>query len=122
MGKYDEDVTKKIGNKELRLILEAVRVGHIDATQMQDISRKLDGWVGGNHQRRGGADETEFRNMLSDWYQNKIYEDEWDRGAVLTEIIKILKDPSLSLNPLAGVLEQCHQMTKAIVQHYVTIS
>ena len=45
-----------------------------------------------------------------------MYKDEWDRVRILTEIVKILKDPSVSLNPLAGKLEQCLEVTKAIGQ------
>ena len=114
MGLYDEEVKTKVGKEELDMILEAVRKGEIDVIKMQDIAQKLD--VGGNHQRRGGSDEPELRYIFSDWYNRTICEDEWDRVRVLTEIIEILKDPSVSLNPLAGKLEQCLEVTKAIGQ------
>ena len=116
MGIYDEEVTKKVGKDELDLILEAVIACQIDNTKMQDIAQKLDVKVGGSHRRRGGSDEDEMRNIFSDWYQNVIYKHEWERVTILTEIIKILKDPSVSLNPLAGKLEQCLVVTKVIGQ------
>ena len=116
MGIYDEEVTKKIGKDELDLILEAVIACHIDKNKMQDIAQKLDVGVGGSHRMRGGSDEPELRNIFSDWFQNVMYKDEWDRVRILTEIVKILKDPSVSLNPLAGKLEQCLEVTKAIGQ------
>ena len=116
MGIYDEEVTKMIGKDELDLILEAVIACHIDKTKMQDIAQKLGAGVGGSHRSRGGSDESEMRNIFNDWYKNVMCKDEWDRVRILTEIVKILKDPSVSLNPLAGKLEQCLEVTKAIGQ------
>ena len=123
MGNYDKEVREKVGIEEFDLILEAARRGGIKADQADDIAQRLGAKVGGNHKRRveggesrGGSDDREFRKIFSDWYESGMCDDEWNRVRVLTEIITILKDPSVALNPLAGKLDQCLTVTKAIGQ------
>ena len=118
MGFYDEEVKKRIGREEWSLILDAVQSGEIGASEMRDIAQNFGRNVGGSHRGRKKSDdyshEAEMREILSDWYKETIFAHK--REKILTDIIKILRDPSVSLNPLAKKLEQCLEVTRVIGQ------
>ena len=66
--------------------------------------------VGGAHRRRTGppqrrdSDWTEMREVLSDWYQQELYD--LDMGRALRKLVKIFESNALMLPGLAGQIKK----------------
>ena len=67
MGSYYNAVINLLGDDVCDIVLYKVDVGNIAEQKMRDIAQKMSPVVYGNHQRRGGCDESEMRQILGDW-------------------------------------------------------
>ena len=108
MGLYDADVIKKLGKEAYNYILDRVRCGVISGQNMKDISGQLHPHILGNHLRRVESgrvsDEAEFRQILSDWFNQELYN--LDQKTALLRLISILKDCSVGLPAEGKKLKQ----------------
>ena len=108
MGLYDADVIKKLGKEAYNYILDRVRCGVISGQHMKDISGQLHPHILGNHLRRVESgrvsDEAEFRQILSDWFNQELYD--LDQKTALLRLISILKDCSVGLPAEGKKLKQ----------------
>merc|ERR1719365_245040 len=75
---------------------------------MKDISGQLHPHILGNHLRRVESgrvsDEAEFRQILSDWFNQELYN--LDQKTALSRLISILKDCSVGLPAEGKKLKQ----------------
>ena len=99
MGLYDAEVIEHLGREAYNYIVDRVRCGVISGQHMKDISSQLHPHIFGNHLRRvesgKACDEAEFRRILSDWFNQELYD--LDQKTALSKLISILKGPSVSL-------------------------
>ena len=110
MAVDDKEVEEILGSKCWSLLLGYVKNGRISKQNFEDISRLLsdgltDSRILGNHLRRNACDEAEWRKMLTDWYNEELYD--LDRNAAVEKLARILKHPSVNLRVLAKKVEQC---------------
>ena len=73
---------------------------------MQTFASKLSGNMFGNHRRRTkegrkDADDSEMREILSDWYSEELYE--FERGVAVQKLGNVFRDSSIGLNSFAFV-------------------
>ena len=100
MSEYEKEARKKLGGRVFRLLCDAASEDKIDDQKLTDISYRLHGKVGGNHRKRGlGSSESEFRAVISDWYQVEMFN--MTRKTALNTLVEIFEDPSVNLKPLA---------------------
>ena len=105
MGKYDNDVEGTLGKDVMKLILDDVKSGKMDQQQMKDFAQRLKpDSIGGKHITRGQADEAEMREILSDWWYLGDFH-KMTREEAVKEIVQTLRDPAISLKPLATNIE-----------------
>ena len=78
------------------------------AQQMKDFAQRLKpATIGGRHSNSGQVNDADaaMRDILSDWYKlgdlHKMTSE-----LALTELVTVLRDPCLSMNPLAADLER----------------
>ena len=99
MGVYDAEVIKRLGREAYNYMVDRVRCGVIRGQHMKDISSQLHPHILGNHLRRvesgKSCDEAEFRQILSDWFNQELFD--LDQKTALSRLISILKGPSVSL-------------------------
>ena len=115
MGLYDADVIQRMGKEAYDYILDRVKCGVISAQHMNDISSQLHPHVLGNHLRRvesgKACDEAEFRRILSDWFNQEMFD--LDQQTVLKRLVSILTGPSVSLPSEGKRLDQILERIKA---------
>ena len=106
MGNYDEEVGQRLGSDAVELILNDVRSGKMDAQQMKDFAQRLKpATIGGRHSNRDQVNDAAMRDILSDWYWlGDLHK--MTREQALTELVTILRDPCISMKPLAANLER----------------
>ena len=102
MGLYDREVAAVLGDDVVQQIKRYVNNGVIDEVKMQDLARELHSTVGGNQMRRKRYDASAMAEVLSDWYNNVLCEDE-DRQQALTKLRDICL--KLHLGPLGRFLK-----------------
>ena len=108
MGLNDEKVKAILGQEAWVILWSSVRSGELDALKMKEMARKLHPSVGGSHQRRTGPsgrrvpDWHEMREVLSDWYQQELFE--FDQRSALQKLIAIFKSDAVELPNIAGDL------------------
>ena len=113
MSKYEKEARKKLGGQVFRLLCDAAIEDKIDDQKLEDISYRLHGTVGGNHRKRGrGSSESEFRAVISDWYQVEMFD--MTRETALNKLVKILEDPSVNLKPLAKDINDLQRVTDEV--------
>ena len=106
MTKFDKEVQDALGVNIYAQCLEQVDAGRINKTQATDIATKMHTVVGGNLKRslednpNYKFDRTAARTVFSDWYENN------PREVNVRNLLMILKDPNVSLHPLALELEK----------------
>ena len=74
MGQYDREVKEKLGKEVVKMILDAVESAEITKQKMGDTAQGLGPKVRGSHSRQNESDSAEMRKILSDWYQDKLYD------------------------------------------------
>ena len=107
MGKNDYLVKERLGQKAWEILIEKTKDGTITSQHMKDLSQFLDSTVGGNHSRRVNdqkmlCDDFEMREILSDWWDQKLYE--LDQSEALNKISDILNSPEVNLPSVASKL------------------
>ena len=102
MGIYDSKVAAVLGEDVVQEIKRYVNEGVIDKVKMQDMARDLHPTVGGNQMRRERWDASAMSEILSDWYNQDLCEDE-DRPRALKKLIDICL--KLNLGPLRRFLK-----------------
>ena len=99
MGLYDAEVKERLGREAFNHMVDRVSSGVISGQHMKDIASQLHPHIFGNHLRRmesgKACDDAEFRRILSDWFNQELYN--LDQKTALSRLISILKDPSVSL-------------------------
>ena len=112
MGLYDEEVKAVLGQEAWDILIKIVDSDVLDGLKMKETARKLHPSVGGSHQRRTGPsgrrdpDWHEMREVLSDWYQEELFEFEDDKEKVLEKLIAIFNSDAVELPGIAGQLEK----------------
>ena len=110
MAVDDKEVEEILGRKCWSLLLRFVKNGRISKQNFKDISRLLsdsvaDSSILGNHLRRNACDEAEWREILTDWYNEELFD--LNRKAAVEKLVGILKHPSVNLRVLAKKVDQC---------------
>ena len=109
MGIYDNQVKNSLGPSVWAILEKCISHGWLDAKKMKDTAQMLDPRVGGGHLRRtqGGSepDWFEFREVLSDWYQQKPQQFDSDTQDAVETLIDIFECPEISLKPVAKELK-----------------
>ena len=93
------------------IVLYEVDVGNIDDQKMSDIAQKMSPTVYGNHQRRGGCDESEMRRILGDWVRENP---DMTTDASIKRLKVIFKDRSVLLLPVIKKLDQSLGVRKTL--------
>ena len=114
MGLNDEKVKEIIGKEVWDILHQSVTSGELEPLKMREVARKLHPTVGGAHLRRTGppqrrdSDWHEMREILSDWYQQELFEftGEWKGLLVMGRLVDIFKSDAVDLRPLAAQLEE----------------
>ena len=109
MAVDDEEVEEILGSKCWSFFLRYVKNGRISKQKFEDISRLLsdgltDSRILGNHLRRNACDEAEWQEILSDWYNEELFD--LNRKAAVEKFARILRHPSVNLRVLAKKVEQ----------------
>ena len=111
MGLNDEKVKEILGTEAWEIIFESVTSGElVDPLKMREFAGKLHPTVGGAHRRRTGppqrrdSDWTEMREVLSDWYQQELFDLDMERA--LGKFVKIFESNALMLPGLAGQIKK----------------
>ena len=113
MSEYENEAKKILGARVFRLLCDAASEDKINDQKLKDISYRLHGRVGGNHQKRGrGSSESELRAVISDWYQVEMFD--MTRETALNKLVKILEDPSVNLKPLAKDINDLQRATDEV--------
>ena len=113
MSEYEKEAGKKLGGRVFRLLCDAASEDKIDDQKLKDISYRLHGTVGGNHRKRGrGSSESEFRAVISDWYQVEMFN--MTRKTALNTLVEIFEDPSVNLKPLAKDINDLQRVTDEV--------
>ena len=100
MAVDDKEVEEILGPKCWSLLLRYVKNGRISKQNFRDISQLLsdgltDSLIFGNHLRRNACDEAEWQEILSDWYNEELFE--LGRKAAVEKFARIFKHPSVNL-------------------------
>ena len=103
MGAYEKESEDILG-PTYRLLCNAAIEDKIDEQKMKDISSKLHPTVGGKHRQRKRSGECEMRAVISDWYQEEMFD--MTRDNALHKLVIILEDPSVELKPLAKEIKK----------------
>ena len=101
----DKGVREIIGPKNVDFILEEVDDGTIDSQKMWDFADKLGPTIGGNHKRRvekRPSDQAEMRRILSDWYEEELYD--MNQAEAVLVLADIFAHDDIKLFPLAHEL------------------
>ena len=110
MGLNDEKVKEIIGKEAWDILFQSVTRGELSALRMKEVALKLHPTVGGAHLRRTGptgkreSDWTEMREVLSDWYQQELFDLDMERA--LGKFVKIFESNALMLPGLAGQIKK----------------
>ena len=113
MSEYEKEARKKLGGRVFRLLCDAAHEDKIDDQKLKDISYRLHGRVGGNHQKRGrGSSESEVRAVISDWYREEMFD--MTRETALNKLVEIFEDPSVNLKPLAKDINDLQRVTDEV--------
>ena len=78
---------------------------------MSDIAQKMSPSIYGSHQRRGGCDESEMRQILGDWIKENP---DMTTDAAIAKLRTIFKDRSVKLLPLIKKLDQSKGVRKTL--------
>ena len=93
---YDREVVEVIGSDAFDYLIEEVKRGIISAQHMKDIAHQLHNHVYGKHLQRLGlgihSAEAEFRDILSDWYNEEICS--LEKQTALQKLVTIFILPS----------------------------
>ena len=111
MGSYDIDVANLLGEDVCDIILYEVDIGKINDQKMSDIAQKMSPTVYGNHQRRGGCDESEMRLILGDWIQENP---DMNTATAIRRLKAIFKDRSVLLLPVIKKFDQSLGVRKTL--------
>merc|ERR1712226_698748 len=104
MGKYDSEARGKLGEEVWTLLLEQVVGGGIGVQTIEDIATALGRKVLGPHLGRmelAGRRvnlEAEVRSVLSDWWNNEMYD--MDQSEALEKLVVIFESASIDMKPL----------------------
>ena len=110
MSEYEKEAKKILGGRVFRLLCDAASEDKINDQKLKDISYRLHGRVGGNHQKRGRvSSESELRAVISDWYQLEMFD--MTRETALNKLVEIFEDPSVNLKPLAKDINDLQRAT-----------
>ena len=76
---YDREVEELLGEKVFRIILKYVAEAKIDGQKLKEFAKQLGPAIFGKHktrteQRRNSSNQPEMRNILSDWYNEELYD------------------------------------------------
>ena len=111
MGIYDSEVKNSLGPSVWAILEKCISHGWLDAKKMKDTAQMLDPRVGGGHLRRtqsqrgDKSDWFEFREVLSDWYQQKPQQFDSDSQDAVKTLIDIFESPEISLWNVAKELK-----------------
>ena len=106
MGMYDREVSEKLGEDAVKEILKDAEGGLITKQHMEDIAKGLEPpKILGNHKRRGKDGANEMRDILSDWCEHSESFHDMTGEDALRLLIRIFKENTVSLKPLARRLE-----------------
>jgi caspase-like apoptosis-related cysteine protease len=114
MAISDDEVEEIIGNEAWEFILKQVRNNKIDDKKMADIARRFGPTVGGNHGRRGGCDDVEMRNVLSDWFEEELYG--MDQPAALQRLEEIFSHSSVNMKQTSSKMKELRAASGAGVE------
>ena len=112
MGLNDEKVKAILGQQAWDILWNSVTNGELDALKMKETARKLHSAVGGGHLQRTGpqgrrnSDWHEMREVLSQWYQQELFEFEDDRKWAMGKLISVFESDAVELPNIAGQLKK----------------
>ena len=106
---YEIKVQEKLGEDVLKIILDSVTEGTIDAQKMYDFAFKLHLAVGGGHKTRMALpgklpDQSEMRQILCDWYNEELHD--MDQNTAVERLATAFQDQTINLPPLAQQLRR----------------
>ena len=104
MGIYDTKVKERLGDKTYNAILECVINGQISNQKLTDFAQQLGQSISGNQSRRDKCDEAAMREVLSDWWNVKLFK--LGQNEALDKLIEVFKTRPVYLPPLANRLSE----------------
>ena len=102
MGVYTREVKEVLGEDVWEEIMRNVEKGVINENKMKEIAFSLTDKVGGNQTRRTNFDVHAMSDILSDWYEDELYD--MDMETALNKLREIFLKSTLKLNILARFL------------------
>ena len=108
MGRNDEPVKAKLGRENWDILMGAAMESKINSQHMKDISQALHPSIGGSHLRRVNelrrlCDDSEFREILSDWWNEELYS--LDHLDALRKLSDIMNSREVNLPSISSKLE-----------------
>ena len=117
MSHYPE-AEAKLGKAATDLLFRYTRNGDISDQQMEDFVQRLGhpdhhdeaNVLFGNHKKRMERDKNrdqsaELRDVLSDWWNEQLFEDEMTQQIALAKLVSIFQGDDIHLKPLAKALK-----------------
>ena len=112
MGLYDKEVKERLGDETYNAILEYVIKGQISNQKLTDFAQQLGQSISGNQSRWGKCDEAAMREVLSDWWNESLFELEQHKALDMLE--KIFDTRPVFLRPLAKQLRGFRQCSSKL--------